>query len=97
MALIKPDAVADGKVPEILERLEECGIDVLNQVERVLTQEDAETFYEEHRGTDFFLQLIDYMTRYRKQPIRTRYLGHVPGYQPTSIVCASPRGRTVWC
>ena len=64
VALIKPDAVADGKIPEILEKLEECGIDVLSQVERVLTREDAETFYEEHRGTDFFLQLIDYMTRY---------------------------------
>lgn len=62
VALIKPDAVADGKIPEILEKLEECGIDVMSQVERVLTREDAETFYEEHRGTDFFLQLIDYMT-----------------------------------
>ena len=64
VALIKPDAVADEKVPEILEKLEECGIEVVSQVERVLTREDAETFYEEHRGTDFFLQLIDYMTRY---------------------------------
>eukprot|EP00116_Pleurobrachia_bachei_P009858 sb/3470120/ len=68
VALIKPDAVADGKVPEILEKLEECGIDVLSQVERVLNREDAETFYEEHRGTDFFLQLIDYMTRYVLAP-----------------------------
>jgi len=62
VALIKPDAVADGKVDDILAKLEECGIDVVSKLERTLTREDASAFYEQHQGQDFFLQLIDYMT-----------------------------------
>jgi len=62
VALIKPDAVADGKAEEILAKLDECGIDVVSKVETTMSREDAQTFYEQHQGTDFFLQLIDYMT-----------------------------------
>jgi len=62
VAVIKPDAVAAEKVDEILQKLDEVGIDVLCNEERTLEREEAEQFYEEHRGTDFFLQLIDYMT-----------------------------------
>lgn len=45
-------------------QLEECGIDVVSKLERTLTREDASAFYEQHQGQDFFLQLIDYMTRF---------------------------------
>jgi nucleoside diphosphate kinase len=44
-------------------QLDECGIDVVSKMETTLSREDAQTFYEQHQGTDFFLQLIDYMTR----------------------------------
>jgi len=62
VALIKPDAVADGKTDAIMAKLEECGIDVVSKVETTLNRDDAQKFYEQHQGTDFFLQLIDYMT-----------------------------------
>ena len=45
-------------------QLDEVGIDVLCNESRTLEREEAEQFYDDHRGTDFFLQLIDYMTRY---------------------------------
>lgn len=64
VALIKPDAVAAGKVEEILTQLDKCDIEVVSQIEREMTREDAESFYQQHEGTDFFLQLVDYMTRY---------------------------------
>ncbi|KAL5261318.1 hypothetical protein ACHWQZ_G007121 [Mnemiopsis leidyi] len=62
VALIKPDAVADGKADDILAKLDDCGIDVVGKIETTLSREDAQTFYSQHQGTDFFLQLIDYMT-----------------------------------
>ena len=45
-------------------QLDDCGIDVVGKIETTLSREDAQTFYSQHQGTDFFLQLIDYMTRY---------------------------------
>lgn len=62
VAVIKPDAVAAEKVDEILQKLDEVGIDVLCNETRTLGRDEAEQFYDEHRGTDFFIQLIDYMT-----------------------------------
>lgn len=62
VALIKPDAVAAGKATEIIAKMDDCGIDVVSKVETTLSREDAQNFYSQHEGTDFFLQLIDYMT-----------------------------------
>ena len=44
-------------------QMDDCGIDVVSKVETTLSREDAQNFYSQHQGTDFFLQLIDYMTR----------------------------------
>ena len=44
--------------------MDDCGIDVVSKVETTLSREDAQNFYSQHQGTDFFLQLIDYMTRW---------------------------------
>ena len=45
-------------------QLSDAGIEVVSKVEKEMTRAEAEMFYREHEGTDFFLQLIDYMTRF---------------------------------
>ena len=58
LALIKPDAVANGKAAEIIARIEAEGFLVIEQKELTLTQEIAEAFYAEHQGRSFFNDLI---------------------------------------
>ena len=54
MAVIKPDAVANGVVEEILAQVEAVGLEVLCQEERTLTREEAEDFYKQHEGSVSF-------------------------------------------
>ena len=54
VAVIKPDAVANGVVEEILAQVEAVGLEVLCQEERTLTREEAEDFYKQHEGSVSF-------------------------------------------
>ena len=51
VAIIKPDAVANGVVEDILAQVEAAGLEVLCQEERTLTREEAEDFYKQHEGS----------------------------------------------
>lgn len=51
VAVIKPDAVANGVVEEILAQVEAAGLEVLCREERTLTKEEAEDFYKQHEGS----------------------------------------------
>lgn len=62
LAIIKPDAVAEGHVGEVISAYEARGlrIEALSLVR--LTRERAAEFYSEHDTRDFFDALLDYMT-----------------------------------
>lgn len=48
--VIKPDAVQEGKVGEILEMIHAHGMEVLAQKEYQFSREEAEEFYQQHKG-----------------------------------------------
>ncbi|XP_041374387.1 thioredoxin domain-containing protein 3 homolog isoform X9 [Gigantopelta aegis] len=62
VALIKPDAVQSGKVDEIIEQMEEAGIEIIAKEERQLTEEEAREFYSHLEGEDYFEDLIAFMS-----------------------------------
>uniref|UniRef100_A0A8C5WIS4 Nucleoside diphosphate kinase-like domain-containing protein n=1 Tax=Leptobrachium leishanense TaxID=445787 RepID=A0A8C5WIS4_9ANUR len=62
LAAIKPDALEEYK-DEILERIQAAGFTITQIKETKLNQEVAEEFYKEHKGKEFYGQLIDYMCK----------------------------------
>ena len=62
LSMIKPDAVQDGHIGDILHRFEEEGLRIVGLKMMQLSRETAEAFYEEHRGRDFFERLVVFMT-----------------------------------
>ncbi|MGC8870176.1 MAG: nucleoside-diphosphate kinase [Brevinematia bacterium] len=59
--IIKPDAVAKKKIGKIISIIEESGIEILAMKMTKLTVSEAEEFYKEHKGKDFFQRLIEFM------------------------------------
>ncbi len=62
LLLIKPDAVGQHRIGEILGRLESAGFGVTGLVMRRLSRTQAEAFYAIHRGKEFFPGLVEFMT-----------------------------------
>lgn len=62
LSMIKPDAVHDGHIGDILHRFEAEGLKIVGLKMLQLKRETAEAFYEEHQGKDFFERLIVFMT-----------------------------------
>ncbi|MBO1927732.1 nucleoside-diphosphate kinase [Thiomicrorhabdus sp. 6S2-11] len=60
-SIIKPDAVKRDLIGEILKRLESNGLSVVASKMLRLTREQAEGFYAEHKGRDFYEPLVEYM------------------------------------
>ena len=48
----------------ILRTVEEAGFSIAMSKEMYLSKEQAEEFYEEHRGKDYFESLVNNMTRF---------------------------------
>jgi nucleoside-diphosphate kinase len=61
LAIIKPDAVQRNLAGKILARLEAEGFVILGLKMVYLSKQDAERFYEVHRGRPFFESLTSYM------------------------------------
>jgi nucleoside-diphosphate kinase len=61
-SIIKPDAVANRHVGDILAILEKKGFRILALRQTRLTAPDAEGFYAVHRGKPFFTSLVKFMT-----------------------------------
>lgn len=59
---IKPDAVANGHVGEILAAIEEKGFKIVAMKLMHLTQSQAEGFYYVHKERPFFGELVTFMT-----------------------------------
>ena len=61
-AIIKPDAVANGHVGEILTLIEQNGFRVVAMKMRRLSKAEAEAFYEVHKERPFYGGLVKFMT-----------------------------------
>lgn len=60
--MIKPDAVRNRHIGEIVNRIERSGLTVERMVLENVTQEQAEGNYQEHKGKPFYDGLISYIT-----------------------------------
>ena len=58
--MIKPDGVFRGLTEEIIRRIEQSGLRVVEKKKTRLSREEAEKLYEVHRGKEFFQRLIDF-------------------------------------
>ena len=61
LCLIKPDATKRHLIGKILSHLEEAGLTIKALKKIQLTREQAEGFYAEHQGREYFKSLIDFM------------------------------------
>ena len=62
MVLIKPSGVARGLVGEIISRMERRGLTIKVARMLLVTREMAERHYAEHRGKDFYDDLVVHVT-----------------------------------
>ena len=62
LAIIKPDAIANGKAGHILAHLQESGFALRSARLVRLTRPEAEAFYAVHEGRPFFAGLVEFMT-----------------------------------
>ena len=62
LSIIKPDAVKKGYAEDICSRIEDSGLNIVLKKELLLTRDQAEGFYVEHKGKPFFEALIEFMT-----------------------------------
>src|SRR5471032_1764372 len=61
LSIIKPDAVANNVIGQIIARFETAGLKVVAARMLPLSREDAEGFYAVHRARPFFKDLVDFM------------------------------------
>ena len=62
LALIKPDAVKKRVIGEIISQYEKAGFKILAVKMIHFTRNQAEGFYQVHKGKPFFEELINFMT-----------------------------------
>tara|TARA_B100000767_G_scaffold275741_1_gene314926 strand:- start:17035 stop:17430 length:396 start_codon:yes stop_codon:yes gene_type:complete len=61
--MIKPDAVENGHIGSILEKITSTGFKILALKKTQLTLADAQAFYSVHSERPFFGELVEFMTR----------------------------------
>jgi nucleoside-diphosphate kinase len=61
-SIVKPDAVAKGKIGEVVAMLEAGGLKIVAQKLVRLSRSQAEAFYAVHRERPFFNDLVKFMT-----------------------------------
>ena len=62
LSIIKPDAVANNVIGQILNRFEQAGLKIVAARMLRLSRDEAEGFYAVHRARPFFTDLVDFMT-----------------------------------
>jgi nucleoside-diphosphate kinase len=60
--MVKPDGVQRGLIGEIVSRLERKGLTLIAAKLMLVTREQAERHYAEHRGKDFYEKLLGFIT-----------------------------------
>ncbi|MCK4226349.1 nucleoside-diphosphate kinase [candidate division WOR-3 bacterium] len=63
LVLIKPDSVERKIVGKIISHIEDAGFGIVNMRMVHLTRDEVEDFYSIHKNKEFFLRLIDFVTR----------------------------------
>lgn len=61
--MIKPDAVENGHIGAILEKITSAGFKIIAMKYTRLGRRDAQEFYAIHKSRPFFGELVDFMTR----------------------------------
>jgi nucleoside-diphosphate kinase len=61
--MIKPDAVENGHIGAILEKITSAGFRIVAMKYTQLSRRDAEEFYAIHKARPFFGELVGFMTR----------------------------------
>ena len=61
--MIKPDAVENGHIGAILEKINKAGFKIVAMKMTQLSKRDAELFYAIHKERPFFGELVTFMTR----------------------------------
>ena len=61
--MIKPDAVENGHIGAILEKINSAGFKIIAMKLTELSLEKAQNFYKEHRERPFFNELVTFMSR----------------------------------
>lgn len=62
LSIIKPDAVAQNVIGNIITRFEQAGLTMVAARMERLSEAQAQGFYAEHEGKPFYLDLVNYMT-----------------------------------
>jgi nucleoside-diphosphate kinase len=62
LSIIKPDAVANNVIGEIMSRFEKAGLKIVAARMAWLSKAEAEGFYAVHRERPFFKDLVEFMT-----------------------------------
>jgi len=62
LAIIKPDAVRDRQVGQIISEIEKRKLRIATIKTLQMTEDEVGRFYEIHRGKSFFQELIDFMS-----------------------------------
>lgn len=81
LAMIKPHAFRAGNIGEIISRIEKSGFKILIMKTVQLRKEGAEIFYKEHKGKDFYKNLINVMCSGPIVPIVLMKHGCVPEFR----------------
>jgi len=63
LSIIKPDAVEQNNIGNILAMIQGAGLKILGMRMLRLTRAQAEGFYEVHKERPFFGELVEFMTR----------------------------------
>jgi nucleoside-diphosphate kinase len=61
--MIKPDAVENGHIGAILEKINSAGFRIIAMKYTQLSRRDARKFYDIHKERPFFDELVEFMTR----------------------------------
>lgn len=62
LSIIKPDAVGQNQIGNIIEYFEREGLSVIAAKMMHLSKEEAKAFYAVHKERPFFQELVDFMT-----------------------------------
>jgi len=62
LLVIKPDAVKEGHIGEIITMVERSGLKITGLLLRHLTRTEAERFYSVHQRKEFFEGLVEFIT-----------------------------------
>lgn len=62
LSIVKPDAVKERHIGQIVARLEKSGLRVVAMKMLHLSKDQAERFYEVHRGKPFYPALVSFMS-----------------------------------